>query len=201
MFNEADICRLLPKWRKASCLKQQTLAEMLGVSQTVVSKWETGKDVPTKRLMTRLVDAMTQSSAERFASDRLTILNASSLRASFDLDGVRLVLASRGMQDAWPAFSRMTNTRLVENLVDEASLFLHDPDFVKVARRGEVAIVTAVSQRHVESNLDSRFLHRWSAVFRGYGTAMHIDMTYEPCDATDKQGVERVVFYDELGSS
>ncbi len=201
MFNEADICPLLPKWRKASCLKQQALAEMLGVSQAVISNWETGKDVPTKRLMMRLLDAMSLSSAERFASDRFNILNASSLRASFDLDGVRLVLASRGMHDVWPAFSKMTNTRLVENLVDEASLFLHDPDFVKAARRGEVAIVTAVSKRHVKLNLDSGFLHRWSAVFRGYGTSMHVDMTYEPCDPTDKQGVERVVFYDELSST
>ncbi len=65
----------------------------------------------------------------------------------------------------------------------------------------EVAIVTAVSKRHVESNLDSGFLHRWSAVFRGYGTSMHVDMTYEPCNLADKQGVERVVFYDELSSA
>ncbi|MFC6496429.1 helix-turn-helix domain-containing protein [Gemmobacter lanyuensis] len=51
---------------------QQTLAEMLGVSQTAVSKWETGKDVPAKRLMTRLLDAMSFSATGRFEADRLS---------------------------------------------------------------------------------------------------------------------------------
>jgi len=198
MFNEADICRLLPKWRKACLIKQQTLAEMLGVSQATISNWETGKDVPGRRLMMRLVDAMSSSATQRFEADRLSIAQAQTLRAAFELDGVRLVVASRGMHAVWPEFSRLTNTRLIESLVDEASLFLHDTDFVKSARRGEVAIVTAVSKRHVEFGADSAFLHRWSAIFRSHGAGMHVDMTYEPCDPSDRQGVERVVFYDDL---
>lgn len=201
MFNEADLCRLLPKWRKASRIKQQTLAEMLGVSQATISNWETGKDVPGKRLMLRLVDAMSASAPQRFEADRIAIANARTPRAAFDLDGVRLVVASKGMHEAWPSFSKLTNTRLIERLVDEASLFLHDNDFVKSARRGEVAIVTAVSKRHVELDVDSEFLHRWSAVFRSYGAGMHVDMTYDLCAPSDRQGVESVLFYDDLVSA
>lgn len=198
MFNEADICRLLPKWRKASCMKQQTLADMLGVSQATISNWENGKDVPGKRLILRLADAMSTSASLRFEADRIAIASAQNPRAAFDLDGVRLVIASRGMHAAWPSFSKLSNTRLIESLVDEASLFLHDNDFVKSARRGEVAIVTAVSKRHVEIDVDSEFLHRWSAVFRSYGAGMHVDMSYEACLPSEKQGVESVVFYDDL---
>jgi transcriptional regulator with XRE-family HTH domain len=198
MFNEADICRLLPQWRKASCMKQKTLADMLGVSQATISNWENGKDVPGKRLTLRLADAMSASSSHRFEADRVAIANAQNPRAAFDLDGVRLVVASRGMHAAWPSFSKLTNIRLIESLVDEASLFLHDNNFVKSARRGEVAIVTAVSKRHVEIDVDNAFLHRWSAVFRSYGAGMHVDMTYDVCAPSDKRGVESVVFYDDL---
>jgi transcriptional regulator with XRE-family HTH domain len=179
-------------------MKQQTLAELMGVSQTAVSNWETGKDVPGKRLVLRLVDAMSSTGIQRLEADRLSILNSQNARATFDLDGVRLLIASKGMQAAWPSFSKMVNTRLIDSLVDEASLFLHDSDFVKSARRGDVAIVTAVSRRHVEIEMDSEFSHRWSAVFRGYGTTMHVEMTYEPCDPSDIHGVESVVFYDDL---
>jgi transcriptional regulator with XRE-family HTH domain len=201
MFHENDICRMLPGWRKSAGIKQATLAETLGVTQATVSNWETGKDRPSKRLMLRLIDAMTASAHQRRDIDQMAMLNSPAVRASFDLDGVRLVTASKGMRDAWPTFASLGQKRLSEHLVDEASLFLHDTDFVKSARRGEVALITAVSDRHIDLDLDSGFLHRWTAVFRAYGTSMHIDMTYEPCAADAKKGVEQAVMFDDLISA
>lgn len=200
MLNEADLCRLLPEWRKASRVKQQTLAEMLGVTQTLVSNWETGKAAPGKRLRLRLLDIMSLAGAHRVDADRLALEKAPNPRASLDLDGVRLVCASRGMHALWPTFSSLTNTRLIERLVDEASLFLHDEDFVKAVRRGEVAMVSAVSRRHVAIDVDHDCLHHWLAVFRGHGTSMHVEMTYEPCDAVAKTGIRDVVFFDDLAA-
>lgn len=200
MLNEADLCRLLPEWRKASRVKQQTLAEMLGVTQTLVSNWETGKAAPGKRLRLRLLDIMSPAGAHRVDADRLALEKAPNPRASLGLDGVRLVCASRGMHALWPTFSSLTNTRLIERLVDEASLFLHDEDFVKAVRRGEVAMVSAVSRRHVAIDVDQDCLHHWLAVFRGHGTSMHVEMTYEPCDAIAQTGIRDVVFFDDLAA-
>lgn len=200
MFQETDICRMLPAWRKASGIKQAVLAETLGVTQTVISNWETGKDKPGRRLMLRLIDAMSSTSCQRLNIDRLAIKTSSSVRAAFDLDGVRLVTTSEGLRKAWPSFAKLGTARLHDHLVDEASLFLHDVDFVKSARRGEVAVITAVSNRHVDLEMDTPFLHRWTAVFRAYGTAMHIDMTYEPCAPDAKKGVEQAVMFDDLAS-
>ena len=99
MFHENDICRMLPGWRKSAGIKQATLAETLGVTQATVSNWETGKDRPSKRLMLRLIDAMTASAHQRRDIDQMAMLNSPAVRASFDLDGVRLVTASKGMRD------------------------------------------------------------------------------------------------------
>lgn len=200
MFHESDICRMLPAWRKASGIKQTMLAEMLGVSQTVISNWETGKDSPSKRLMLRLIDAMSAAAGPRVEIDQMAIRTSPTVRASFDLDGVRLVTASQGLRAAWPTFAKVGNPRLSDHLVDEASLFLHDADFLKSARRGEVAVITAVSDRHIDLQMDTPFLHRWTAVFRAYGTALHIDMTYEPCAPDAKKGVEQAVMFDDLAS-
>lgn len=179
-------------------MKQESLAAVLGVSQSAVSNWETGRDVPNRRIVGRLVDIMSSTSEERLYVDRLAMLQQGAIRASFDLDGVKLVLASKGLITVWPKFSRFNDVRLVEHLVDEASQFLHNDDFVRSARRGEVALITAVSDKHVDLDLDASFRHRWIAVFRSYGQKMLVDMTYETCDANSSTGVESVIHYDSL---
>lgn len=197
----ATIGQLLRDWRKAMGVKQDTIAQMLGVSQAAVSHWETGRDIPHRRLTGRILDIMAGTAEERLSVDRIALKGQTSVRASFDLDGVRLVMASKGLEQAWPQFSQLHNVRLINHLVDEASTFLHDDDFVRSVRRGEVAIVSAVSDQHIGLELDSRFRHRWIAVFRNYGHRMLVDMTYEPCDPGTLKGVESLTHYDEVATA
>lgn len=194
----SSVGQLLRDWRKATGVKQETLAQMLGVSQAAVSHWENGRDIPHRRLMGRILDIMSGTSDERLYVDRIALKSQTSVRASFDLDGVKLVMASAGLQQAWPQFAQLTNVRLIDHLVDEASEFLHDNDFVRSVRRGEVAIVSAVSDQHIDLDVDSRFLHRWIAVFRSYGPRVLIDMTYEPCGAHEQKGVVCRTDYDSI---
>jgi transcriptional regulator with XRE-family HTH domain len=195
-----QIGSVLRDWRKASGVKQDTLAAMLGVSQSAVSSWETGRDEPGRRLLGRIVDIMSPTARDRLQLDDLALSTQGAVRASFDLDGVKLVMASRGLTAAWPEFAKLTQTRLVERLVDEASTMLHDDDFVRSIRRGAIALVTGVSDQHIDLNTDERFRHRWVAVFRTYGQKMLIDMTYEGCEASTTKGVEGVTHYDSLNS-
>lgn len=189
-------------WRKASGVKQDSLAAMLGVSQSAVSSWETGRDEPSRRVTGRLIDIMSPTGRDRLQLDNLALSIQGAVRASFDLDGVKLVMASRGLIAAWPDFARLTHSRLIERLVDEASLLLHDDDFVRSVRRGEIALVAGVSDRHVDLDMDvdKRFKHKWVAVFRTYGHKMSIDMTYEGCEASLSKCVESVTHYDSLNS-
>lgn len=194
----ATIGQLLRDWRKATGVKQDTLALMLGVSQAAVSHWENGRDIPHRRLMGRILDLMAGTAEERIYVDRMSMAEQTSVRAAFDLDGIKLVMASRGLTAAWPEFSKLTDIRLMDRLVDEASTFMHDDDFVRAVRRGEVAIASAISDQHVSLDMDRRFMHRWVAVFRNYGSRTLVDMTYEACAPDAVKGVQTVTHFDNL---
>ncbi len=185
-------------WRKAIGLKQDALAYLLGVSQPAVSRWEAGLDLPSRPLMLRLRDMMCASGEARRKVDAFVLSQQVALRADFDLDGVRLLSASRGLQRAWPQFAALSDLRLMDRLIGEAGALMHDDDFVRLVRRGEVALVTAVSDQHVSLDLDRPFRHRWLAAFRSYGTRMVVTMTYEPCEAEAALGIERIVRLDDL---
>jgi len=200
MLTEADICKFLPLWRKGAGIKQDVLAEILGVSQGTVSRWETGKDVPSKRISLRLLDAMSASWNDRFALDRVAVSASKTVSASFDLDGVRLMMISQGLTATWPTFAGKLNSRLIDHLVDESGQFMQDDSFLKSVRRGEVAMVSAISDRHVSLDMDAGFLHQWTAVFRSYGTKVMVEMTYEKCETTAKKGIERVLYFDEIAN-
>jgi transcriptional regulator with XRE-family HTH domain len=200
MLTEADICKFLPRWRKAAGIKQDVLSELFGVSQGTVSRWETGKDVPSKRISLRLLDAMSASWKDRFALDRAAMSASKTVRASFDLDGVRLLMISQGLIAAWPTFAGKLNSRLIDHLVDESRQLMQDDSLLKSIRRGEVAMVSAISDRHVSLDMDAGFLHQWTAVFRSYGTKVMVEMTYEKCETTAKKGVGRVLYFDEIAN-
>jgi DNA-binding XRE family transcriptional regulator len=191
---------LLRDWRKANGVKQESLAALLGVSQSAVSHWENERDIPNRRLVGRIVDIIMDASNDRLCVDHLAIRQHGTMRASFDLDGVKLVMASKGLTAAWPEFSKLADMRLAERLVGEASHFMHDEDFVRSARRGEVAMISAVSDKHVQMDMDIAFRHRWIAVFRSYGARMLIDMTYEACDPLSETGVQSVTHFDSIAA-
>ena len=188
----------LRAWRSAIGLKQEALAHLLGVTQAAVSRWETGVDVPSRPLLLRLRDMMCASGDARLMVDNFATSRLGSLQASYDLDGVRLISNSQGMQTLWPRLSSLSDVCLNDCLVDEAAELMHDTEFVRLVRRGEVALVSAVSVKQLSLGFDGTFKHRWFATFRSYGPRMIINMTYEACAADANLGVERVFRLDEL---
>jgi len=185
-------------WRKAVALKQDALAHLLGVTQPAISRWEAGLDMPSTALQVRLRDMMCPSGAARRKIDDYVLRQKSALEALFDLDGVKLLATSQGMQRAWPRFSALPDMRLIDHLIGEAASLLHHDDFVREIKRGEVAVISAVSDGHISLPLDRNFRHRWHATFRSYGTRMVVKMGYEPCAADAPMGVEKIVRLQEL---
>lgn len=196
----SKIGSLLRDWRKANGVKQESLAAILGVSQSAISHWENGRDIPNPRIVGRIIDMMTATHDDRLRVDNSAIRQQGAIRASFDLDGVKLVTASKGLIAAWPEFSKLVEMRLTDRLVGEARHFMHDDDFVRSARRGEVAMISAISDKHVKMDVDSAFRHRWIAVFRSYGTRMLVDMTYEACDPLSDTGVQNLTYFDSIAA-
>ena len=142
---------------------------------------------------------MAASGEGRLQVDNFAISRLQALQASFDLDGIKLIGVSAGVHAAWPQFADIRGKFLQDLLVGEAAQLMHNHEFVRSIRRGEVALVSAVSTKQLSLKFDNIFLHRWVATFQNYGTRMIINMRYEPCKPKAKVGVEQVVLLDELG--
>ncbi len=68
-MDQAKIGKFILKLRKEKNMTQQELANMLGVSDKTISKWETGRGMPDLFLMKPLCDALDISINELLTGD------------------------------------------------------------------------------------------------------------------------------------
>ena len=188
----------LKTWRKAQGLKQDALAYLLGVTQPAISRWEAGLDMPSQALQIRLRDMMCPSARARLKIEDFVLRKKSALEAIFDLDGVKLLATSQGLQRAWPQFCALPEMRLFDHLIGEAATLLHDEDILRDIKRGEIAVVSAVSDGHVSLPLDTSFRHSWHATFRSFGPRMVVHMVYEPCAPDATTGIGSFVRLEDV---
>lgn len=191
----------LKHWRLASRMKQTTLARMVGVTQGAVSRWERGLDIPSPSVFARLQALMSDQHRDEAIVERLFTARQVSKRALFDLDGLKLLAASRGLSELWPNFSAMVGRRFGTFLINESAALMNDEAFLTSVRRGEIAIVTGVSRRHLSIQTetpDVSILHRWHVRFRKLGAVVLIDAVYERCPEETNVGIEEIIRVYEI---
>ena len=71
-MDQIKIGRFIAKMRKEKPYTQRQLADMLGISDKTVSKWETGNGLPDVSLMMPLCDLLQISVNELLSGERLT---------------------------------------------------------------------------------------------------------------------------------
>ena len=74
-MDQVKIGRFVAERRKAKGLTQAKLAEMLGVTDRAVSKWETGKSMPDASLMLPLCEILGISVNELLSGERIEMEN------------------------------------------------------------------------------------------------------------------------------
>jgi len=74
-MDQVKIGRFVAECRKGRGLTQAKLAEMLGVTDRAVSKWETGKSMPDSALMLPLCDILGISVNELLSGERIEMEN------------------------------------------------------------------------------------------------------------------------------
>lgn len=190
-----DLAERLKRWRRANLIKQSHLASSLGVSQQAVSAWERGDYLPSQAILGRLRTMM--SSADPLKLDKIFLRNQSSIRSLIDTDGARLIEVSRGFEDLWNEFSVLKGKFLEEFLINEI-LLLTNHDFRLPILRGDIALISGVSERHLDIDMGPAFLHRWHICFRRYGHRVIAEMVFELADAGLAKGIEGIVRVDEL---
>ncbi len=74
-MDQVKIGRFIAERRKAICLTQMQLAEMLGITDRAVSKWETGRAMPDSSIMLELCDIIKISVNDLLCGEVVTMDN------------------------------------------------------------------------------------------------------------------------------
>lgn len=188
----------LRAWRRMNGIKQAALAEWLGVSQTAISIWENGYDLPATDRLARIESLMAKAASSELAVERLFVERQEGVRALFDTDGTRLLAVSRGYRTLWPQTAELQGSFFVEYLVNEAQHITTDPSLAQAILSGDLVLASGYSQRMTSLELDEMVPHRWHACFRRYGARIIVDVVTEPGDAPRETGIDDLVYLDEI---
>lgn len=190
--------QMIAAWRLANRLTQVTLGGILGTTAEAVAAWEEGRDTPAPAMTARLRDVMNPMADHAFVRARERLDRRSDMAALFDLDGIRLITSSKAVRQVWPQFATQCGVALNDHLVSTAATLLHNNEFLRASRKGEIAVVTGVSDRHVALGTDPCFRHKWTGSLRPYGQRMVLDVSFTPCDANTPLGIRRVLSVHDL---
>lgn len=186
----------LAEWRHRNSIARRDLAEALDLPEATLARWEKGAGQPPHSTALRLMEMMRADASENLALAKLVVAQSHSMRALFDMAGVRLICASLGLMAVWPNFCALTGTSLLQVLANDARHLMQDAGFVRDVRQGRILGVSGIADRHITLETDPAFRHRWTAMFRAFGPALVAELTYETARPDDPIGVERILYFD-----
>jgi transcriptional regulator with XRE-family HTH domain len=196
--NGSDITR----WRSLNRVKQSALADMVGVSQATVSKWERGTWEPTRAMALRLRDVMLGLHEGRLAAEIACLRPQQNIRALARGPRFQIVGVSEGFRRAWPQTSDLIGAETRRHLINEAAHYCDGSDYLREAADGELLMVSCVSSRILSlgdaPQEDLRL--RWHAVIRHIDGELIHEMIYEPCAADTPIGFERLLRRSDISA-
>lgn len=185
----------LVRWRKTHRIKQSALAEMLGVSQATVSKWEKAEIPFSKATLTRLHAVMSGVHDGKLRVELACMEPLQQVKLLVRGRGAQIIGMSAGFRQLWPGMCEFIGANTRDMLVNEAAAYCEEHDYLKEAEEGELLMVTGVSNRllSVGDPVDETHRVRWHAIVRHIDGEMLHEMIYEPCAADTQVGFERIL--------
>ena len=104
---------------------------------------------------------------------------------------------SAGFANVWSDFLPQKGRALEDRLINEAQAVANNEIRLQISA-GHVALISGVSERHVDLDLGVAFLHRWQICFRRYGSRVIAEMVYEPAAPGEATGINMILRTDEL---
>ncbi|WP_341991486.1 helix-turn-helix transcriptional regulator [Azorhizobium sp. AG788] len=197
-MSEFSIGQKLRIWRRANGIKQDAMAAALGVSQATVSRWESGRDIPSIEISRRITDLVATKVRDELAIESRFLERLSAIQAIFEIDGIRFQAASSGCRRIWPRFSRLIGRSFEARMVGETRIILDDAETRRGVIAGDIAMIVGVSTRHLDLEADAAFKHRWISRFWFHGHRIFATLAYEPCAADTPTGIEQILRLDDI---
>lgn len=196
---------LLKTWRRTAQLTQTQLAQALGVSQSLVSRWERGVEAPSPALSRRLHELMTGSrNLSELAREAVALHTLPVGRALYDVDGVRLLAYSQGFARTWPPnhggkpLETIAGRFLLDLLVGEVASLLQDDEIRYQIQTGEIIQLSCVTERSTTLEVDHGLRYRKHGSLRDIGGRLVFDVTYEVCDRSVALGCSRPLTVEDV---
>ena len=87
-----------------------------------------------------------------------------------------------------------------DDLINELAITVSDHALNQQLVRGEIVLMSGVSERHLALDTDVAFHHQWHVCFKRSGVRLLAEMTYEPCPSDISVGITDIVTLDALMS-
>jgi DNA-binding XRE family transcriptional regulator len=190
-MNGSDIKR----WRTAQRIKQSALAELLGVSQATVSKWESGAWQPCAAMARRIKDTIYAPHEGRLIIELACLAPQQQMKVLTRGTGFQLAGVSAGFDAYWPEMRGLLGANTRDMLMGEAADYIETTDYIAQALAGEVFMLTGVSHRLLRFGApqakDARI--RWHAIARHIDGEMIHEVIFEPATPNAATGIEYVL--------
>lgn len=189
----------LRAWRRGNNLKQKSLANLLGVSQSAISHWEAGRDLPCPTAHAKLLDLMSAKTTSSVLSPDISIVTRQlGLRTFGSVDGIRLLAVSRAMRQIWPESDIHIGKNLAEYAINQLADIYFNGSLMSSIRSGDVALISGVSERDFVLPECIPHLCRWTYAFKKHGSDVFAELAIEPCESTEFPGIKDILFIDDL---
>ncbi len=198
-MNGSDIRR----WRSINRVKQAALADMVGVSNVAVSKWENDQSKPSKTVALRLAEVMSGMHEGKLAVEIAFAAPQQQIKALSRGLNMQLVGVSAGYRAAWPEMSAFIGRDMRPFLLNEALLYTVNSDYISEAIRGDILMLSGVSNSLLAlgSEVPENVRFRWHTMVRHIDGEIVHEMVFEPCAAGTPVGFERVLRRSDLASN
>lgn len=195
----------LRRWRREAGMTQTDLAKQIGVTQSIVSRWERGSEPISASMTERLIGMVLGSTTKTQISREATVLQHTSIgRALFDPDGLRYLAGSRGFQSVFPlthggqTVEILSAMNILDHLVGEVAHILHDDEVRYQLQHRQIVTMSCVTDRATNFELEHGIRHRMQGVPRMLDGRMIIDVTYSTCDTSTPLGCDGIITIDDI---
>jgi transcriptional regulator with XRE-family HTH domain len=195
----------LRRWRRETGMTQQQLAEKLGVTQSVVSRWERGIETPGFRMIRRIEGLVAGADILSGLHRELAGMRTLSIgRALFDLDGLRLLGASHGFARQWPqthggaTLDTIQGVPLLDRVTGEVGAVLQDDETLYRMRCMEYVALSCVTERSTDLEIAHGIRYRTHGAVRRIGAQTVLDVTYETVSPEVPLGLETAITIEDV---